>query len=115
MDKREALILGLLFVLTGCHNNLRIACDLDLQDKEVCLDIYAHNDDIEKIDVRESFEIPNYVLADKDKYDFIAKQLDEQSHFEDNKIVKEYSVLLDKTYSLSETLKNLKSRRFYCE
>ena len=114
MEKR-LIILLFLFLCGGCHNNYRIACIYELDDKSLNLDIKAINDDISSIDVRACFEVPYKALLDKEKFDFINSQLDETYHFEDNILVREYSVELDKTYSLDKTIEYLNSKRFHCE
>lgn len=113
MDKR--LVLIIMLILTGCSNSSLTACWYSKDSAEVNLDIKAINDDISSIHVRTSFEIPNNIIADKEKYDFILSQVDKTYHFEDNYLVKEYEVDLDDTYSLSSTKEYLKKMRFYCE
>lgn len=115
MQKRLVVIILYLFILTGCKNNKEIACNFIQDNKSVDLQIKAINDEISSINIRTSFDIPNSVMFDENKYDFLVSQLDESYHFEDNKLIREYSVDLDKIYSLSKTLDNLRKQRFYCE
>lgn len=114
MEKRLILVL-LVFILSGCHNNLRVACNYIEEDKSVDLDIKAINDDISSIKVRTCFVIPNVVMFDDEKLEFLKSQLDSSYHFEDNKLIREYDIDLDDTYSLNKTLESLRKKRFYCE
>lgn len=112
--EKKIIILGLI-LLTGCENSKVIACSYELEDKAVYLDIDAINDDIVSIHEKTCFVLPNSVLADEEKYNFIVSQLDGSYHFEDNRLVLENDLLLDDTYSLSKTLEDLKTKRFICE
>lgn len=113
---KKGLIVLLLLCLYGCHDNYsQISCSLYNQDSIVYLDIKAINDDIDSILVRHTFEIPQRVMCDEEKYNFLLSQLDETYHFEDNILVKEYYEVLDKTYSLSKTIEELNKKRFFCE
>lgn len=114
MDKKLVLI-ALVFVLTGCENQTLTACFYSKDNAEVYLDINAINDDISSIHTRICFDIPNSIIADKEKYDFIVSQIDNSYHFEDNLLVKEYEIQLNDIYSLSLTKDYLKKMRFYCE
>lgn len=113
MEKR--LILLIILFLTACQNKKTVACSLGLEDKNINIDISAINDDISSIKVRSSFIIPTPILTDKDKYEFIQKQLDNTFHFEDNKLIREYDIEIDDVYSLDKTIKYLNSKRYYCE
>lgn len=113
MEKR--LILLFILFLTGCQNKKTVACSLGLEDKNINIEINAINDNISSIKVRSSFEIPNSIITNKDSFDFIVKQLDSSFHFEDNKLIREYDVEIDDTYSFDKTIKYLNSKRYYCE
>lgn len=102
-------------MLTGCHNNLAVACNYIADDKSITLDINAINDEISSIGVRTCFEIPQKVMCDEDKINFIKGQLDSSYHFEDNLLIREYAIVLDDVYSLDKTIQYLKTQRFYCE
>lgn len=116
MERKKTIVVLLsLFLLTGCHNNLRVACSYSLDDKTIDLDIKAHNDDISSISVRTSFEIPQAVICDKERFDLLNSQLDNTYHFENNLLVREYDIEMDDTYSLKKTIDDLNSKRFYCE
>lgn len=115
MGKRIVIVLLVLLVLSGCQNRLRVACNYQLEDKSIDLDIKAINDDISSINVRTCFEIPYYVLYDQDKLEFLNSQLDDSYHYEDNLLIREYEIPLDRTYSLDMTLADLRKKRFYCE
>lgn len=115
MEKTKGLVLVLLVLLSGCQNNKRIACNLIQENKSIDLDIRAINDDISSIDVRTSFIVPNETLFDDKKLEFLKSQLDNSYHFEDNKLIREYSILIDNKYSLDKTLEDLRKKRYYCE
>lgn len=113
MEKKKLIVL--LLLLTGCTNYKQAACSLNLQDKQINIDIKAINDDISSIEVRTVFEIPYSVVNNKERFGFLCKQIDEEYHFEDNLLVKEYEVNLDKNYSYALTLEYLKNKRYFCE
>lgn len=114
MEKKVLIVLFIL--LSGCQNKEKlVTCSCLLQDKAIYIDIHAKYDDIQSVEVKETFEIPNKVMADKEKLDFLVKQLDSTYHFENNTLVKTYSVVIDDVYSLDSTIEALKLRRFYCE
>lgn len=113
MEKK--LVLIVLLLLTGCQNKKIIACSFGLDDKNISIDISAINDEISSMKVRSSFEIPNSVLNDSDKYEFLKSQLNDSFHLEDNKLVREYEVAIDDVYSLDKTIERLNGKRYYCE
>ena len=114
MVKKILIILSLV-LLTACKNNKQVACILNKEDKEISLDIKAINDDITSISVRASFLIPNCVINNEEYYAFLCKQLNKEFHFEDNLLVKEYEIVLDKNYSFNKTIEYLKNKRYFCE
>lgn len=114
MQEKQAIVI-LLILLTGCSNNNQVSCIYESDDKQVSLDIKAINDDISSIKVRTSFEVPYQVMLDNDFYSFLTGQLDESNHFEDNHLISEYDIALDDKYSLALTLRDLQTKRFYCE
>ena len=115
MEKKVVIVLIVLFILVGCKNNKQASCILDFEDKTISLDIKAINDDISSINVRTSFVIPNSVINNKDRFDFLSKQITQGYHFEDNLLVKEYEVQLDDIYSFKKTIEYLNSKRYFCE
>lgn len=114
MSKKIVLVLFILLV--GCENKSRnIACILFGKDSEIYINIHAKYDDIESVEVKECFDIPSVVMADEKKFAFLNSQLDNTYHFEGNKLIKDYCIALDDTYSLEKTIEGLRTRRFYCE
>lgn len=114
MYKKGFLII--LILLTSCSKNNNVACKLDNGNSHIDLEINATNDKINAIHVRTVFELPNSLIADKEKFNEFKKQLDEVFIIEDNNLlVKEYDQELIDKYSLSKTIEYLKKEKFYCE
>lgn len=114
MQQKIILIL-ILILLTGCEKQRVLACNYISDDSEIYVNLYSNYDDLEKIEIRLTFDIPNVVMQDKEKLDFLLQQLDDTYHFEDSILVKEYSLFMDDDYSLNETIKYLKNKRYNCE
>lgn len=116
MDKKAITFLIILFIVCGCKNKDTLtACTYFSDNKQLDLNIYSHYDEIYAIKVREVFDIPQRVISDESKYNFIINQLDDSYRFEDNLLVREYDVELSDIYSLYKTKDYLKDMRFNCE
>lgn len=111
----RGLIFLLLVFLSGCQNNKQAFCRITKDDIEVSVDIEAINDDIKNIHIRESISIPYDTLLDKEKFNDLKKQLNDNYVIEDNHIVYERDEVLDKTYSFNDTKQRLIKEHFYCE
>lgn len=114
MYKKKTLII-LLVLLTGCSRNKTLtACTCYKDDSTINIEISAVGDDITGIDIITSFEIPNAVFLDDDKYNLLISQLDNSFYFENNTLIKKENIVLDETYSLQKTIEYLRKRRFNC-
>ena len=115
MFKKQTIII-FLFLLAGCSKPIsNVACTCFKPDSTIQIQIKASGDDIDSIDIITSFEIPNEVLLDEDKYNFLLSQLNDSFYFENNILFKKECVVLDDKYSLEKTINNLRGRRFNCE
>lgn len=111
MEKIIVLFL-IVFLLCGCKNQKSTVCSYFYKDATVDIDIKSTNDVIDYFYVRLAYDLP---YLKQEFFDDLASQIDESYHFENNQLVKEYEIELDKEYSLSKTLQDLRSKRFYCE
>lgn len=112
--QKKYLVLVLLF-LTGCDNKSQVACEFNKDDASINLLINANNDLIDSIDVRIAYEIPYAVILNDKFLNDLNAQLDDHYHYEDNILVKEYSIDINKDYSLALTLDYLRSKRYFCD
>ena len=112
MEKTTLVLLCLL--LCGC-NRKSASCVRFKGNDEINIQINALNDVIESIEVSEIFELPYELLSDKEEFERFSRQLDSSYHFEENRLIRRYSIILDDRYSFMETLNKLKKERFNCE
>lgn len=113
MEKR--LIVIFLLFITACENKKHLSCVYELEDKKICIDIDAVNDDISTIHVRNEFVLPRTLLFSEEYKKDLDKQLDDTYHYEDNILVKEYDLILDDVYSYDKTKDYLNVKRYHCE
>ena len=104
----------LFFIICGCTNKKSVACQRYADNIETYIDIQSINDDITLINVKEVFIIDYDLLMDNDIKTFLDTQIDESYYFIDNKLIKEYNLIIDNKYSLSKTLEYLKKEKYLC-
>ncbi len=111
----EKITLILLCLFLSACNHKSASCIRFNGNDEISLEIVALNDDIQSIEVCEVFELPYELLSDREEFERFRKQLDSSYHFEENRLIRRYSIVLDDRYSFMETLKKLKKERYSCE
>lgn len=115
MSKKKLLII-LLILLSGCSKNKYVACSLSDTNSQISLEISAINDEINSIKVRTVFELPNSLICDIDKFNYLKSQLNDDYKIENNNLlIKEYNVNLDNKYSFAKTIEYLKKEKYFCE
>ena len=114
MEKKITFLI-LFFFLCGCQRQRTMACSCFNGDDRLTVNISANNDDITLIDVNEVFVLPQDLLADEDRFLMLQKQLDNSCHIEGDKLIRNYSLILDGRYSFSMTKSYLEGMRYHCE
>ena len=112
MEKRTLILLCLF--LCGC-NHKSASCVRFNGNDEISLQIKALNDDIQSIEVSEVFLLPYELLSDNEELQRFTKQLDASYHFEENRLIRRHSIVLDDRYSFMNTLEKLRKERYHCE
>ena len=112
MEKSTLVLLCLLF--WGC-NHKSASCTRFNGNDEISIEIKALNDDIESIEVSEVFELPYDLISDNEEFARFSKQLDASYHFEDNRLIRKYTIVLDDRYSFMNTLQKLEKEHYHCE
>ena len=110
----KIIIILTLFCLVSCDNHSVSSCQLYSDDKQISIYLEADNDDINSIQIIESFILPYQIIGYEDKMKDIYKQVGTDYILHDNYLSKQYSVELEERYSLSETIKFLTNQRFSC-
>ena len=105
----------MILILSGCQRQRTLACSRFNGDDQLTVNITANNDDITMIDVIEVFVLPQDLLADEERFLVLQEQLDNSCHIEGDKLVRNYSLILDGRYSLSMTKSYLEGMRYHCE
>ena len=100
--------------MCGCNNNKSVACLKESGNIETYIDIQSINDDITLINIKEIFIIDYDLLMNKDIKTFLDSQIDESYYFLDNKLIREYNLIIDNKYSLNKTLEHLKKEKYLC-
>ena len=115
MDRKKKTVIVLLFILCGCSRQRSAACTYYNGDDSLTLDLIAVNDDIRMIKVSEVFVLPPELLANGKFFSDLCKQFDPSCHVEDDKLVRRYSLAVERRYSLNATITSLEEKRFHCE
>ncbi len=111
--EKSTLILLCLF-LWGC-NHKSASCVRFNGNDQISIEIKALNDDIESIEVSEVFELPYELISDNEELERFKKQLDASYHFEENRLIRRYAIVLDDRYSFMNTLRKLAKEHYSCE
>ena len=111
----EKIITVLLCLLLCSCNYKSAACYKYDGNNEIEVYIEAVNDDIESIRITEVFELPYDLLANEKEFVNFTAKLDQSYHFEDNRLIRQYGAVLDKTYSFNKTIDRLKKEKYSCE
>ena len=115
MEKIKIILILLIIFLTSCSKHKSVSCNLYNDNYEVNININSIYDDIESIHISEIFILPYNISSNEEKVNDLIKQLDFKYQLFNNRLIKEYDVLLNEKYSLDMTLIDLKQRRFICE
>ena len=113
MEKLKLVLL--VFILYGCSNHHSVACEKDNGNIKTYIEIQAINDDITLINIKEVFVIDYDLLMNKEIKSFLDGQIDSSYYYHDNKLIKEYSIIMDDRYSFSKTLEQFKKEKYICE
>lgn len=111
---KKVIVFCLLF-LCSCSVNKETSCLLEKEDKSINLDIKAINDDIVSIKETVVFELPNSLIANELWLSDLIAQLNDNYHFDDNRLISETNLVLDSNYSFNKTVEYLRKEKFYCE
>ena len=103
-----------LFIIMGMQSQSASCVKFNGND-EISIEIKALNDDIESIEVSEVFELPYELISDNEEFARFSKQLDASYHFEDNHLIRKYTIVLDDRYSFMNTLQKLEKEHYHCE
>lgn len=112
---KRIIVTILLLLLSSCSNHKQTSCILEKDNKYIDLDIKAINDDILSIKQRVVFTLPNNLMANEEWLSLLENQLDSSYYFEENKLVSESIIELDKTYSFEKTIEYLRKEKYFCE
>ena len=112
MEKYTIILLCLF--LFGCTRRSASCVRFNGND-EINIRISALNDDIESIEVCEVFELPYDLISNNEEFERFKKQLDASYHLEENRLIRNYSIVLDDRYSFMNTIKRLEKEHYSCE
>lgn len=113
MDKRKIVLLT--FLLCACESKRSYACVKEIDNNQIYLDIEAINDEIVCLEVSEYFKLPYELLLNENRLNDFKKQLDYTYSIEESMLTHKYQIVPEERYSVSKTLKYLKTERFICE
>ena len=114
MEKKTKILI-LLFLLSGCVKDNSASCSRYDQEDSLTLNLYARNDTITMIEVVESFLLPAKAVANEKYFADLKKQFDSSCHLEENRLIRNYGLAIDGSYSLQKTIEELERQRFHCE
>ena len=112
---RNITTLLILLSICACSRERSAACQRYEKDRQIYIDLEAVNDEIKRIKISEVFVIPHSLLLNGEADSFLREQLDELQRIEGNRLVREYEMIPEETYSLEMTMKHLGKEHFVCE
>ena len=113
--EKISLIITILFLLCGCRNYRSFACQSFNGDDSLRIEFETVNDDIVSVHVSQLKVLPSDLLYNQKFMEDFNRQLNEEYHLEENKLIREYDLPVEGKYSITSTIRQLESERYHCE